>query len=252
MEHNRATRLTRVLLLALLTSLVTSAIAQNSSIDKFQSEHKAVTIERFDPKPGGVHKAVIVVHGAGGPNGGWRQTELHNALTSAGYVVFVPHYFEGSGGEWLRSNDTKQFVAYIRTLNDAVRFGVEQAGVNKNEIGLLGFSLGGYLVLGLAEEEVSHPPAEPGPKIKAVVEMYGGMPEFAAERLISMPPVLILHGDKDDTVPVERAYELEKLLKKKSLPYEMKIYPGQGHGFEGAAVRDANGRTINFLKAHLN
>ena len=107
------------------------------------------------------------------------------------------------------------------------------------------------MVLGLAEEVHSHPPPQVSPEIKAVVEMYGGMPEFAIERMTTMPPVLILHGEDDKLVPVSRAYDLETLLKKKAAPYEIKIYPHQGHGFSGDAQEDANKRTVSFLRAHL-
>jgi len=235
----------------LLVAAVPAARAQNSSVTKFQSEHKSVTIESFIPKINGPHAAVMVVHGGGGPDGDWRKSGILEALTAAGYVAFVPHYFDGSGGKWEPSGGAEQLFAYIRTLNDAARFVAQQPGVQKDGIGLLGFSLGGYVVLGLAEEECSHPPSQPSPEIKAVVEMYGAMPEFAVSRMTTMPPVLVLHGENDDVVPVSNAYTLEKLLKNKSVPYEIKIYPHQGHGFEGAADEDVKQRTVAFLKAHL-
>jgi dipeptidyl aminopeptidase/acylaminoacyl peptidase len=227
------------------------ATAQSPAPATFQSENKSVTIERFDPKAAGSHPAVIVVHGGGGAQGDWRKSGLLETLTDAGYIAFVPHYFEGTGGSWTRSANADQLIAYIRTLNDAARFVAEQPGVQKDGIGLLGISLGGYAVLALTEEENSHPPPQPSPAIKAVIEMYAGMPEFAAERMTTMPPVLILHGQDDNLIPVSNASDLEKLLQKKSVLYEMKIYPHQGHGFEGDVLADANQRIVAFLKAHL-
>ncbi len=44
-----------------------------------------------------------------------------------------------------------------------------------------------------------------------------------------MPPVLILHGDKDPVVKVDVAYRLEALLRKNQVPCELKIFPGEGH-----------------------
>jgi carboxymethylenebutenolidase len=222
----------------------------------FQSENKSVTIERFDPgrydsKTAGAHPAVIVVHGGGGAQGDWRKSGLIDALADAGYVVFIPHYFEGTGGNWSRAANTDQLIAYIRTLNDAARFVAEQPGIQKDGIALIGISLGAYAALALTEEEISHPPPQPSPAIKAVIELYGNMPEFAADRMTSMPPVLILHGEDDKLIPVSNAYQLEALLNKKSVPYEIKIYPHQGHGFDGESVADANQRAVAFLKAHL-
>ena len=86
---------------------------------------------------------------------------------------------------------------------------------------------------------------------KAVVEFFGGMPKemkFFTRRLC---PVLILHGEQDKTVPVEEAYHLQQILEKKQVAYEMKIYPGVGHGFSGDVWRDAGLRTLRFLEKHL-
>jgi carboxymethylenebutenolidase len=237
-------------LILLPVVLACGVLAQTPAPATFPSEGKSVTIERFDPQGAGTHPAVMVVHGAGGALGDWRKSGILEALTGAGYIVFVPHYFEGTGGNWTHP-DTNQLIAYIRTLNDATRFVAEQPGVQKDGIAVVGFSLGGFVVLGLSEEENSHPPPQPSPAIKAVVDMYGAMPDFAVDRMTTMPPVLILHGQDDDTVPVSNAYDLEKLLQKKAVPYGMKIYPHQGHGFEGEALRDANQRMVAFLKAHL-
>jgi carboxymethylenebutenolidase len=144
------------------------------------------------------------------------------------------------------------FLAYIKTLNDATRYIAAQPEIRNKGIGVVGFSLGGYLALALAEEERSHPPPLRSPEIKAVVEFFGGMPGFAEERLTTMPPVLILHGEDDDVVPVSNAYELETLLKNKAVPYEIKIYPHQGHSFSGDAVEDSKKRTVSFLSAHFH
>lgn len=45
------------------------------------------------------------------------------------------------------------------------------------------------------------------------------------------PPTLILHGDKDTTVPVESAQVFEKQMKKANRPCKLVVTPGAGHGF---------------------
>jgi dipeptidyl aminopeptidase/acylaminoacyl peptidase len=64
-------------------------------------------------------------------------------------------------------------------------------------------------------------------------------------------PVLILHGESDPVVPVSEAYDLEKELQRRDIPYEMKIYPQVGHGFAGETWQDASKRTLAFLTRHL-
>jgi hypothetical protein len=65
-----------------------------------------------------------------------------------------------------------------------------------------------------------------------VVELFGGLPAEMAAGLKHMPPTLILHGDRDDVVPVRQAHALRDALAGRKLPFEMKVYWGVGHGFQ--------------------
>ena len=76
-----------------------------------------------------------------------------------------------------------------------------------------------------------------------------------------MPPMLILHGDKDVLVPVAQAHALDELLTKENRPHEMKIYEGANHAFNFPSFRsgttpttrnDAWNRSVKFLAANLN
>jgi carboxymethylenebutenolidase len=245
------TCINRVFALAALMTLMARAQSPVGTSSAFHSNHQPITIERFDPRSGTSHLAVMLVHSGAGPDGDWRKGGIVEALTAAGYSVFVPHYFDGPG-KWIPSDKPEILLQYIRVLNDATRYIAAQPDIKNKGIGVVGFSLGGYLVLALAEEERSHPPPLRSPEIKAVVDIFGGMPGFAEQRMTTMPPVLILHGADDDVVEVSHAYDLEKLLQKKAIPYEIKIYPHQGHGFTGDALQDSNKRTVSFLSAHLH
>jgi dipeptidyl aminopeptidase/acylaminoacyl peptidase len=99
----------------------------------------------------------------------------------------------------------------------------------RERIALLGFSLGAYL--SLANSAIDH-------RVKAVVEFFGGMPKEMRLLMRRLCPVLILHGEADPTVPIEESYQLQKLLEKKGIPYEIKIYPSAGHGFESEIWSD--------------
>ena len=216
----------------------------------FHTDHGIVTIERFDPVKRSSHLAVMVLHAGSGPDGDWRKGGILEALVGAGYSVFVPHYFDSTGDakapDW-----PKKFVVYIKTLNDASRYIARQPEVHSAHLAVVGISLGGYLSVALAEETMSHPPPLRSPKIEAVVEMYGGIPEFAVPRMTTMPPVLIVHGEDDKLVPVAEAYNLEKVLKEKYAPYQIKVYPRQGHFLEGEALSDAKQQVVTFLHEHL-
>ena len=59
-------------------------------------------------------------------------------------------------------------------------------------------------------------------------------------------PVLILHGDRDPIVPLRYS---EKA--KETFPdAELIVYPGQGHGFNGTALKDALEKETAFFMEH--
>jgi carboxymethylenebutenolidase len=130
----------------------------------------------------------------------------------------------------------------MKTLWQAVSFVEKQPQVDRDRIGLVGFSLGAYL--SLANSSIDG-------RIKAVVEFFGGLPREMKLFMRRLCPTLILHGDADPTVPVAEAYNLQQLLEERSIPYEMKIYPGAGHGFENEVWLDAGVRSLEFLRKHL-
>jgi dienelactone hydrolase len=73
-----------------------------------------------------------------------------------------------------------------------------------------------------------------------------------------MPPTLIIHGDRDEVVPVREATSLRDLLRKGEREHEFRLYRGVGHcfvspkgGLDWAAALDAKRRTFSFLSRHL-
>ena len=61
----------------------------------------------------------------------------------------------------------------------------------------------------------------------------------------------VLHGSADPLVPSSEALKLQHVLETKGVPYEMKIYPNQGHGFTGQASVDAASRALAFFDRFL-
>jgi len=209
----------------------------------FESGGKDIHLDCFLPTAN-AHRfpAVIGLHGSGG--GHASMADPASLLAEQGFAVYVLHYFDRTGTTEIDGLQTifRHFPVWMKTLWDAVGFVARQPQVDHNRIGLLGFSLGAYLALSASAIDS---------RIQAVVEFFGGMPKemkFFTRRLC---PVLILHGEQDKTVPVQEAYHLQQILEKKQIAYEIKIYPGAGHGFTGEAWRDAGLRTLAFLGKHL-
>jgi carboxymethylenebutenolidase len=208
----------------------------------FDSGGQPIRLDAFVPNNNGQRvPAVISLYGSGGGLTGMR--EPASLLASQGFAVYILHYFDRTGTS-IADKDTifRHFPIWVKTLWDAISHVEKQDHVDPERIGLLGFSLGAYLSLSDAAVDK---------RVRAVVEFFGGLPKEMRFFMRRLCPVLILHGDADTTVPVEEAYHLQKILEKRSIPYEMQIYPGAGHGFSGEVWRDAGLRSLAFLKKHL-
>jgi carboxymethylenebutenolidase len=208
----------------------------------FQSGGKPIRLDACLPETlDGPVPAVIALHGAGGNVSGMER--YASVLAAEGFAVYLLHYFDRTGTEPADLQSMKRnFPLWMKSLWDAISFIETQPQVDRERIGLLGFSLGAYL--SLANSAID-------PRVKAVVEFFGGMPKEMRLFMRRLCPVLILHGEADPTVPVEEAYQLQKLLEKKGMAYEIKIYPGAGHGFESEIWRDAGLRSLQFLRKYL-
>lgn len=209
----------------------------------FESGGKQIQIDCYLPD-GNLDKipAIIGLHGSGG--GSERMSEPASLLSAQGFAVYVLHYFDRTGTTTAVDKATilRHFFVWAKTVWDAVSFVSTQNHVDADRIGVLGFSLGAYLALSVAAMDS---------RIRAVVEYFGGLPKELKFFMRRLCPVLILHGDADETVPVEEAYHLQKILENKKLPYEIKIYGGAGHKFTGEVWQDSTDRTLAFFGKYL-
>lgn len=210
----------------------------------FISAGQTISVEMFQPEAPGKYPAVIVLPGDEGMlSGRYPYVHIAASVARAGNVALIVSYSDRIDAAVNRYwTQAQKFSAWRQAVSDAITYSTTLPSVDANRIGLVGVSLGATLALATATQDA---------RVHAVVDYYGELPDDYAARLRKMPPVLILHGDKDLVVTVDAAYRLEALLKKNHLPYETKIYPGQGHDFQRGEVADALARTIAFLRQHL-
>jgi dipeptidyl aminopeptidase/acylaminoacyl peptidase len=207
----------------------------------FTSGDKEIRIDHYAPSGSGLNPAVVLVHGSGGPLYGL--DPFAQQATNFGVHVFLVHYFDRTGHSWIAPHQVEPFFPeWMETLRDALTFVSRQPGVDVNRIGLLGFSLGSYLSLAVATQDS---------RIAAVAELFGGLPEHFRKDASRLPPVLILHGAKDNVVPITEAEKLERLLKENHVPYEKHVYSNQGHSLHGLAQLDAMRRVVGFFRKYL-
>jgi dienelactone hydrolase len=211
--------------------------------NSFMSGGKAIAVETFQGAGSAVRPAVLMLHGADGLSRNTQYREGARAIAAAGYQVHLVHYLDRTG-ERRASFATmfQNFMPWMSTVQDALTFASTYPGADAGRIGIVGISLGA--ALGLAVSSTDR-------RVRTLVNYFGPLPQGAIATTSRLPPTLVLHGSSDPIVPVANAYAVEALLRQQNVPHEVKVYPGQGHGFRGEAERDATRRALAFLQRHL-
>jgi dienelactone hydrolase len=136
---------------------------------------------------------ILAVHGLdGSPNA---LAPLLDGWTRADYVVVAPTFpktEKDARGKALRSEVVDQ-AADARYVLDQVLDRASEFGIDPDQVGAAGMSLGGMTVYGL----ISHPCCEDG-RVSAAVVMAGVHDAFPSGTYHHQDvPVLLLHGDAD-------------------------------------------------------
>ena len=240
----------------------------------FKSGGKSVAVEYSKPTKPGKHPAVVLLHAVDGIDATWGPLyrDLAAEYAGRGYVVVLVHYFdrtdpdkkERAGYRDLFVNHfnrketprkeqermTALFGAWGEAVRDAVAYARSRPEVDRDRVGLVGFSLGASLALAAA--------AEHDLKLACLVELFGALPHEHRGRVRELPPTLVIHGDADAVVPVEEAYLLAGLLVARKQRPEVEVLAGAEHMFlkDGKALQRwplavAKMKVDAFLTLHL-
>jgi len=240
-----------------LTPTPAATIADCATIT-YPSHGEPVRAYQCLPGVIGPWPAVIVLHGANGP--GVDSPPFHTiaeGLAAEGFAALYVDYFcrtpppSKEGFKPFSAEINRAWPVFLEVAGDAITYLGTVPGVDGKRVGLLGYSLGGYVSLALGAQD---------DRPRAIVEYYGGLPTPFSRRAGQLPPVLVLHGDADSTVPVAEAYALERYASAAGgqKTVEMQIYKGaehsfnfQGRHYDPEAAKDAEARTLAFLRRWL-
>ena len=226
--------------------------------------------------------AVLVIHG-GGFNDGYkssaRELNIGRNLALHGYVAMSIDYklrkMEGQV-TWPQSlYDAKTAVRWLRKNADRL-------GIDPERIGVIGCSAGGNLSAMLATTgpadglDPAGPYAEFPATVKCAVDFYGAvdlmnyhdMKMFAKTRAEAPelyikaspityvdakdPPMLLVHGTADETVPLSQSETLAAALKVAGVKHELVIIPNAPHTFHlEPKERDLRPLVLGFFDKNL-
>ncbi|MGZ4789864.1 MAG: alpha/beta hydrolase family protein [Terriglobales bacterium] len=214
------------------------------STDTFPSAGKPIRVDRFLPIAGKQVPAVIALHGSTGMEESFSDHPVR-LLAAQGYAVFLLHYFDRTGTTNQPSPQQMRdlFPDWMAAISDAITYAGNLPHVQKDQTALIGFSLGAYLALALGATD---------PRVKALIDFCGGLPEQLFATNPKLPPTLILHGEEDRSVPIAEAHKLRDLASRTGSICECKFYPGETHYLSTMTMLDAAQRVPEFLRRHLN
>jgi phospholipase/carboxylesterase len=161
-----------------------------------------------------------------------------HALPEALFVsVDAPFPHEsGFGRQWWSVEDRSAAVmeAGVRRaagfLDAFIDAELARLGLPAEAYALMGFSQGAMTVLftGLRR------PAAP----RAILAFSGALvaPESLTAELANRAPVLLVHGEADDVVPVHRSRDAEAALRAANVPVEAAYVPRLGHGIDDTGL----------------
>jgi dipeptidyl aminopeptidase/acylaminoacyl peptidase len=225
----------------------------------------------------------LVVRLHGGPHGvrdGWGFDPEVQLLASQGFAVLQVNY-RGSGGygpRYEQAGYRRWGDRVVQDVVDATRFAVAKGYVDPQRICAYGGSFGAYAAVQSAVVapdlfrcaigyagvyDLGLLARDGGGSQSKLTRDYGVAtmgtdeaalrrvsPVYNADRLAAR--VLLIHGGRDRTAPIEHAERLRKALAEKGRAPEWLVEPREAHGFYDEEARERMyARVVAFLKANL-
>ena len=201
---------------------------------------------RLNPLSGQAKQLVILLHGYGadgddliGLGRQWQQL-----LPDAAFVApNAPELLPGSpmGRQWFPLTFRDPHERW-RGVNHAgpglgafLDAELERAGLPPGRLALVGFSQGAMMALHVGLRR---------PRMVAGIVAFSGLlvleegkgPESLKEQARARPPVLLVHGDEDDVIPVDALFLSLDALNAAEIPCQWHVSAGVGHGIDPGAL----------------
>ncbi len=231
--------------------------------------------------PGSDMPGPLVLDFHGGPEGQERPSfnATIQALVLRGLAVFAPNVrgSSGFGKTFVNLDNGALRVNGVRDINATVQHMIATGVADPGQIGIMGGSYGGYMVMaglteypelfaaganlfGVVNFETFFANTEPWMAAISTVE-YGD-PATQAEMLRELSPIhkvdrvvaptIVLHGANDTNVPVVEAEQVVDNLKRRDIPVKYILFPDEGHGWQKTENRiTSTVEIVKWFETHL-
>jgi phospholipase/carboxylesterase len=183
---------------------------------------------------------VILCHGLGADG-----HDLIDLAPSRGHAlpdalfasVHAPEiHFSGFGRQWWAVADRRPEVMEggvrnaARHLDAFIDAELARLGLPADAYALMGFSQGAMTVLFTGLRRKVAP--------RAILAFSGALiaPDTLAAEIANRAPVLLVHGESDEAVPVSRSRDAEAALRALNVPVEASYIPRLGHGIDDTGI----------------
>src|ERR1700722_8387968 len=121
----------------------------------------------------------------------------------------------------------RRAVTFLNPFLDAE---LARLGLPADAYALMGFSQGAMTVLFTGLRRATAP--------RAILAFSGALiaPDSLATELTHRPLVLLVHGEADEVVPVDRSHDAEAALRAAGVPVEATYIPRLGHGIDDTGL----------------
>jgi phospholipase/carboxylesterase len=203
---------------------------------------------RLEPQGGGAARQLVVfLHGYGADGNdlidigrAWQPLLPHAAFVS-------PHAADAcsqspTGRQWfpLAGGDPNERWSGANTAAPGLERFLDAELARRNlplsALALVGFSQGTMMALHVGLRRATAPLAIVGYSGLLITPANPDPQKFAAE-IKSRPPILLIHGDRDERIPVEAMFQAADVLAAVDVPVEWHLSAGVGHGIDQEGLR---------------
>lgn len=241
------------------------------------------TMDVYFPEAGGPWPVLVYVHGGAWMHGDKAEAAMFaRSMTAQGYLVVSLNYRLFPAGRY------PAMIEDVKCAIRSLRANAGQYNLDPNRIGAIGVSAGGHLVslLGTTDPDAGFDVGEyleQSSRVQAVVAMAPvtdltrSFPNadieamrqvgFGEDNIVQAspithvtpddPPFLLIHGDRDELVPVEQSQLMYDRLVQTGVPAQLIIVRNAGHSMTASGgpvsptLSEINQAISDFLTQYL-